>query len=299
MPRLEDDPHPADGDLLEQLELAELAADPGVASASELRPAGRRRPAGVRRRHIIGPTRLRTRVLVGEERDQVVGEIRMIGRGTRRDRAPAGLDRLEVDRRWPRIELPLAFRPHPDSVEGWARSWIASAARRGGLELLAELLQTPLQQPGDGAGRPVEARTDLGQRATLPVMQDQGLPLVERQQGQRVGQPDGLLVSLCVLAGRRAIGGQPGAEPDRRRGQLLLERRSRLTSRLSRPWARNTSETFRARIALSQARRSASLSPRNCSRFWYASRSVSWTTSDGSSRPVGLASSCMRARSRR
>ncbi len=117
------------------------------------------------------------------------------------------------------------------------RSWCGRSIARA--ELLAEVLQAPLEQAGDGARCPLEAVADLGQRASLPVVEHQGLALVGRELRQRIGELDRLLVPLGDLArarARRTASQAPSRADDS--ASSCSSDRSRLTSRLSRPWAR-------------------------------------------------------------
>ena len=97
MPGLENDPHPAGGDLFDQLELAEIGAGLDL----EFRRHGLERPV----RRIVAPVSIaneeRARqpleaVFVGEERPEVVGEIGVTRQKVRSIGRLAGVDGLEV-----------------------------------------------------------------------------------------------------------------------------------------------------------------------------------------------------------
>ena len=80
---------------------------------------------------------------------------------------------------------------------------------------LTQFLQAALQQPRDGRVRSAEAAGGFRERATLQMMQDDGLTLGVRQMRQRVGEAEDVLVADGTLARRRMRCGQHSFEPGR------------------------------------------------------------------------------------
>src|SRR5262245_39127535 len=67
----------------------------------------------------------------------------------------------------------------------------------------SELLEAPLDQPGDRGGAAAELLAHFLQRLVLQVVHCERFPLGLRQASQRVGQPQYLLLPLDLLTGRR------------------------------------------------------------------------------------------------
>ena len=82
--------------------------------------------------------------------------------------------------------------------------------------MLAEGLEPAPEQPRDRRVAPAEPLADLGHRASVEVVQLDGLTLVLGQRVEGLGQRQELLVADRLLAGRAAVVGEPGLEPDRR-----------------------------------------------------------------------------------
>ena len=215
LPGFENDPHPAAGDLFDQLEVAEIGAcfDRAI-RAGALARVGRRLVATV-----ILPRQERAgqaleSIFVGEERQRSSARsawrartsARSGGRPARTASRYSAMARSSLCSRsesagvGPRTPAKSARTVMPRSTQVRA----SSCSRR--------CLRPRFRSPATALVRPIESGADFGQRASLPVVQDECLALTLGKPLQRVGQQDGLLVPLRVLAGRWLFEGEPGTE---------------------------------------------------------------------------------------
>ena len=258
-----DHAHAAAGDLLQQLVVAEVRdlAEAVGGRGGFGRGDGRRR-TGRSRAERLG--HLLDTIVIGEERLQLAGQVGITGQPFLLVEKLAGVHRCQIGR--DRF-IDLLFPPHrlAGVVRHGAfsfRAWwsVTAAAAR-------ELGQPALEQPCHGGGSAIQAGTDLGQREPLTMAQHQGLALDFRLGRQGIGQVDGLLLALGLLAGRGLLGRQPGAEAGGGLVQGRLQGAFPSHVARARRAARRASAMAPAGICRSQAAISAALWPRNCSRL--------------------------------